>query len=142
MAEPSENRDPLPPSSRGKEEEEGAASIQHKVSSSSPSKSASQQAGNVDQGLDMRIPAVNASTTRSSASVKTRIAKMPSILYGTAWKTERTTELVFTAIRNGFRGIDTAGQRKHYREDLVGLAVRKAAKELGIAREDLWLQTK
>ena len=41
------------------------------------------------------------------------------LLYGTAWKKEQTTELVVEAIKNGFEGIDTACQPKHYREDLV-----------------------
>jgi hypothetical protein len=35
---------------------------------------------------------------------------MPSILYGTAWKKERTCDLVVEAVRAGFRGIDTACQ--------------------------------
>lgn len=63
---------------------------------------------------------------------------MPQILYGTAWKKERTTELVLEAIASGFRGIDTACQPRHYREDLVGEAI----KSCGIDREELFIQTK
>ena len=63
-------------------------------------------------------------------------------LYGTAWKKEATTELVVAAVRAGFRGIDTACQPKHYREDLVGAALAQLAAEDGIARDALWLQTK
>ena len=33
---------------------------------------------------------------------------MPKMLYGTAWKKERTTDLVVQAVLNGFKGIDTA----------------------------------
>ncbi|MEJ2657431.1 MAG: hypothetical protein P8012_09570 [Desulfobacterales bacterium] len=34
--------------------------------------------------------------------------KMPRIIYGTAWKKDRTADLVVKAIQLGFRGIDTA----------------------------------
>ncbi|UZJ55285.1 hypothetical protein CBS101457_004605 [Exobasidium rhododendri] len=78
----------------------------------------------------------------ASAHTFAKLAKIPPLLYGTAWKGEATTSLVFKAFKYGFRGIDTAAQRKHYREDLVGLAVEEAEKELGIGRELLWLQTK
>eukprot|EP00928_Gymnodinium_smaydae_P084627 TRINITY_DN67913_c0_g1_i1.p1 TRINITY_DN67913_c0_g1~~TRINITY_DN67913_c0_g1_i1.p1 ORF type:complete len:338 (+),score=15.32 TRINITY_DN67913_c0_g1_i1:34-1047(+) len=63
-------------------------------------------------------------------------------LYGTAWKKEATTDLVVQAVRAGFRGIDTACQPKHYREDLVGAALVRLAQEDGISRDMLWLQTK
>ncbi|KAH9830336.1 Aldo/keto reductase [Rhodofomes roseus] len=64
------------------------------------------------------------------------------IIYGTAWKKERTTELVVSAVLNGFRAIDTAGQPKHYNEELVGEALEILQKQHGIKREDLWIQTK
>lgn len=35
---------------------------------------------------------------------------MPALIYGTAWKKERTTQLVEQAVLTGFRGIDTACQ--------------------------------
>jgi len=63
------------------------------------------------------------------------------LVYGTAWKKEATAELVVEAVRRGFRGVDTACQPKHYREDLVGEALARLAAE-GIPREQLWLQTK
>ena len=67
--------------------------------------------------------------------------RVPRILYGTAWKKSETARLVGTAIRQGFRGIDTACQPKHYDEAGVGEGV---AGSLGdaLAREDLYLQTK
>jgi len=40
----------------------------------------------------------------------------PAFLYGTAWKEERTAALTELAVRSGFRGIDTANQRRHYFE--------------------------
>lgn len=66
---------------------------------------------------------------------------MPSLIYGTAWKKERTSELVLKAIKCGFRGIDTACQPKHYNEAGVGEALQKLGGE-GIARKDLYIQTK
>ena len=67
--------------------------------------------------------------------------KMPNMIYGTAWKKENTTDLVYEALLQGFKGIDTACQPKHYREDLVGLGLLKAY-EKGIKRENIFLQTK
>jgi len=67
--------------------------------------------------------------------------KMPRIIYGTAWKKDRTADLVLKAIRAGFRGIDTAGQPMHYNEALVGEALHRL-KDDGIKRETLFLQTK
>ena len=67
--------------------------------------------------------------------------KMPWIIYGTAWKKERTAYLVVRAIQIGFRGIDTACQPKHYDEPMVGVALRRL-KDHGIERETLFLQTK
>jgi len=62
----------------------------------------------------------------------------PAILYGTAWKEERTEELTALALRSGFRGIDTANQRKHYYEAGVGAAIASS----GIPRGELFIQTK
>ena len=64
--------------------------------------------------------------------------EMPWVLYGTAWKEERTAELVRLALAQGFTGIDTANQRKHYHEAGVGEALAAA----GAPRERLYLQTK
>jgi len=51
--------------------------------------------------------------------------RMPRIIYGTAWKQERTAALVEQAIETGFRGIDTACQPKHYNEAGVGEGGRR-----------------
>jgi diketogulonate reductase-like aldo/keto reductase len=61
---------------------------------------------------------------------------MPPLLYGTAWKEERTAALVRLALDAGFVAIDTANQRKHYVEAAVGEAI------IGVPRERLFLQTK
>lgn len=66
----------------------------------------------------------------------------PSILYGTAWKGERTAELVRLALGCGYRAVDTAGQPKHYYEPGVGAGIASALEELALQRDDLFLQTK
>lgn len=68
--------------------------------------------------------------------------QMPRMIYGTAWKEQRTADLVERAVLAGFRGIDTACQPKHYQEELVGAAIAKVQKVHGIPRTDLFLQTK
>jgi diketogulonate reductase-like aldo/keto reductase len=67
--------------------------------------------------------------------------RIPPIIYGTAWKKDATERLVRLAIRNGFRGIDTACQPKHYDEAGAGAGVAAGIKQ-GLARRDLYLQTK
>lgn len=69
-------------------------------------------------------------------------AEVPTFLYGTAWKEERTAELTHAALVAGFRGIDTANQRKHYHEAGVGEGIAAAVGEGLVRREDLFLQTK
>lgn len=60
--------------------------------------------------------------------------RVPTFLYGTAWKEERTEPLARLAIDAGFGGIDTANQRRHYHEAGVGRAVAGA--------DRIFLQTK
>jgi diketogulonate reductase-like aldo/keto reductase len=67
---------------------------------------------------------------------------VPNFLYGTAWKEDRTAALTETAIRAGFRGIDTANQRKHYFEAGVGEGLAAAYRAGIVTRDDLFLQTK
>ncbi len=71
-------------------------------------------------------------------SVMVQQVRVPTFLYGTAWKEERTQELVALALATGFRAIDTANQRKHYVEAAVGMAAAAS----GIRRIELFLQTK
>jgi diketogulonate reductase-like aldo/keto reductase len=69
------------------------------------------------------------------------ILPSPAFLYGTAWKEDRTASLTELALRAGFRGIDTANQRRHYFEAGVGEGLA-AAYRAGVAtRADLFLQT-
>ncbi|MES1945346.1 aldo/keto reductase [Salinisphaera sp. PC39] len=69
-------------------------------------------------------------------------ADWPEIVYGTAWKGERTAELVRLALACGYRAVDTAGQPKHYYEPGVGAGIASAFDELKLQRDDLFLQTK
>lgn len=69
-------------------------------------------------------------------------AAAPQFLYGTAWKEEETARLVELAIREGFRGIDTANQRRHYHEAAVGEAIARCIEAKVVRREELFLQTK
>ena len=66
----------------------------------------------------------------------------PAFLYGTAWKEDRTAGLVELALRAGFRGIDTANQRRHYFEAGVGEGLAAAYRAGIVTRSDLFLQTK
>jgi len=74
--------------------------------------------------------------------------RIPRILYGTAWKEDETERLVRTAIQQGFRGIDTACQPRHYDEPGVGAGVAawlcapQQAPQGELSRPDLYLQTK
>jgi diketogulonate reductase-like aldo/keto reductase len=67
--------------------------------------------------------------------------RVPTFIYGTAWKEEATASLARAALDAGFRGIDTANQRRHYHEAGVGEALRDAF-AAGLQRNDVFLQTK
>lgn len=73
---------------------------------------------------------------RSGTSEDTPI---PTFLYGTAWKEDKTADLVYEALSAGFRGVDTASQHEFYREDLVGDGVRRALSEGKLKREDIYV---
>jgi diketogulonate reductase-like aldo/keto reductase len=85
--------------------------------------------------------------------------KIPRIIYGTAWKKERSSMLVQQvskisriswykltfggkkALQAGFRGVDTAAQPRHYNEALVGDGINKSLSNEGIRREDLYVSS-
>jgi len=68
--------------------------------------------------------------------------RLPDFLYGTAWKEDRTAALTELALRTGFRGIDTANQRRHYFEAAVGEGLAAAYRAKIVTRDELFLQTK
>ena len=67
--------------------------------------------------------------------------EVPQLIYGTAWKKERTASLVEQALNAGFRGVDTACQPKHYNEPGVGEGLASALSG-GLERQDIFVQTK
>ncbi len=73
--------------------------------------------------------------------IEIRGVRVPGFLYGTAWKEDATESLALGALTTGFRGIDTANQRKHYHEAGVGRAIARALAS-GIRRDELFVQSK
>lgn len=70
------------------------------------------------------------------------VYRLPSFIYGTAWKEERTAQLASFAIAAGFRAFDTANQRKHYFEAGLGEALQACYAKGQLTRDDFFLQTK
>ncbi|MHA1989648.1 MAG: aldo/keto reductase family protein [Candidatus Hodarchaeales archaeon] len=64
------------------------------------------------------------------------------IIYGTAWKEDKTEKLTLKALNAGFNAIDTANQRKHYFEEGVGRAIASFLRSTETKREELFIQTK
>src|SRR5215510_12479087 len=79
---------------------------------------------------------------RTARTTDSRSVAVPRIMYGTAWKEDRTQALTLEATATGFRAFDTANQRKHYVEAGVGAAVTAAISSGIVKREDLFLQMK
>ncbi|KAL2753698.1 hypothetical protein ACRALDRAFT_2022047 [Sodiomyces alcalophilus JCM 7366] len=100
---------------------------------------ASPSNNNPDIAADLPLP-LPAATPRPLPGV----TSIPRLIYGTAWKTDRTAHLVTDALSAGFRAIDTAAQPKHYREDLVGAGLRAylSSPTGPVARSALYVQTK
>jgi diketogulonate reductase-like aldo/keto reductase len=65
---------------------------------------------------------------------------IPEIIYGTAFKFDKTKRLVEAALKAGFRGIDTAGSSHAYREALVGEGIAAATASGEISRQDLYVR--
>lgn len=64
---------------------------------------------------------------------------VPVFVYGTAWKKDRTADLVYNSIKAGFRAVDTAAQPRHYQEHLVGDGIRRAIADGIVERKDLYV---
>ena len=78
----------------------------------------------------------------SHANLEIDGVSVPRFLYGTAWKEDQTERLTRLALDQGFRGIDTANQRRHYHEAAVGRAVAASFASGQLTRDGLFLQTK
>jgi diketogulonate reductase-like aldo/keto reductase len=74
--------------------------------------------------------------------VQVNEVRVPTFVYGTAWKENETSRLTRLALEAGFRGIDTANQRRHYHEAAVGAAVSAAIASGVVRRDELFLQSK
>lgn len=99
---------------------------------------------NPDIATDLPLP-VHVSESQSVSKDLPGTTSIPRLIYGTAWKTDRTAQLVTDALSAGFRAIDTAGQPKHYREDLVGAGIRaylSSPAGAAVPRSSLYIQTK
>ena len=81
-------------------------------------------------------------TNIKTLEIQDHPAPIPDFLYGTAWKEDRTQALTELALRMGFRGVDTANQRRHYVEGGVGQGLAAVYRSGLVARADLFLQTK
>ena len=77
-----------------------------------------------------------------AAMAQAKGSDIPGFIYGTAWKEDNTERLVRTALEAGFRGIDTANQRRQYFEEGVGKAISGALEEGTLTRGELFIQTK
>lgn len=86
-------------------------------------------------------PGVKGPEGDATGILSNRGVRLPRLIYGTAWKKDRTADLVAQALRAGFRGIDTACQPKHYHEPGVGEGLAAVMAE-GLSRSEIYLQTK
>jgi diketogulonate reductase-like aldo/keto reductase len=77
-----------------------------------------------------------------SRAVVVQGVSVPTFVYGTAWKEDATARLTRAALEAGFRGVDTANQRRHYFEAGVGEALAAASSSGTVRRDQLFLQTK
>ena len=68
-----------------------------------------------------------------------RFQGIPSIIYGTAFKFEKSASLVEAALNAGFRAIDTAGSQSAYREALVGKGLAAALTSGAFERSELYV---
>jgi diketogulonate reductase-like aldo/keto reductase len=64
---------------------------------------------------------------------------VPRFVYGTAWKKDQTANLVYQALKAGFRAIDTAAQPRHYNEAFVGEGIARAIQGNITKRENLYV---
>ena len=85
---------------------------------------------------------MNSRREKSNRTLLVEGIQVPRFLYGTAWKEDGTRSLTELALKQGFRGIDTANQRRHYHEAAVGQAMVTFIGSGLAARDDLFLQTK
>lgn len=67
--------------------------------------------------------------------------EVPDLVYGTAFAFDKTADLVESALKAGFMGIDTAGALGAYREKLVGVGIQRCIESGIINRRDLFVRS-
>lgn len=72
---------------------------------------------------------------------QTRFQGLPEIIYGTAFKFDKSSELVEAALKAGFRAFDTAGSKSAYREALVGKPIAAALASGAVTRSELYVSS-
>lgn len=85
---------------------------------------------------------MNQLSVQAADTIEVAGTAVPTFLYGTAWKEDETERLTRLALDSGFRGIDTANQRKHYHEAAVGAALERAFRDGSARRDELFVQSK
>ena len=78
----------------------------------------------------------------ASTLAQPAVCRGPLLVYGTAWKKGRTTQLVLDAWFKGFRAFDTGAHPEDFDEALVGQALRQVFSNGNSSRSDAWVQTK
>lgn len=89
----------------------------------------------------IRLPLFDPSHVRATTGPEQQPVWMPRLIYGTAWKGDRTENLVYAALRAGFRAIDTAPGPWDYDEAAVGRGIRRALREGFVRRDELFVRT-
>lgn len=86
------------------------------------------------------IAFTNALTLGQQTSSAVRLSAIPILGLGT-WGIEgNTTEVIASAIENGYRHFDCAFAYGNQRE--VGLGIKEGLKRTGLSRQDIWITGK
>jgi alcohol dehydrogenase (NADP+) len=69
-----------------------------------------------------------------------QVSEIPQIGLGTARISGNTSEVIASAIQNGFRHIDCAFMYGNQKD--IGVGIKEGLKRTGLARSDLWITSK
>jgi alcohol dehydrogenase (NADP+) len=69
-----------------------------------------------------------------------QVDEIPQIGFGTARISGNTSEVIATAIQNGFRHIDCAFMYGNQKD--IGIGIKEGLKRTGLSRSDLWITSK
>lgn len=85
-------------------------------------------------------PALSQQFSSPTPPKGTQLNEIPQIGLGTARVTGNTSEVIASAIVNGFRHIDCAFSYGNQKE--VGVGIKEGLKRTGLSRQDLWITSK